>query len=57
VACENENSRQRFALAAAGCSGHGAGALSAGLGTVIEVDRPDVFRFPATKLGGASPDR
>jgi hypothetical protein len=26
------------------------GALSAGLGTVIEVDRPDVFRFPATKL-------
>jgi hypothetical protein len=44
VACENE------ALAAAGCSGHGAGALSAGLGTVIEVDRPDVFRFPATKL-------
>jgi len=29
-----------------GVPGHGAGALSAGLGTVIEVDRPDVFRFP-----------
>jgi hypothetical protein len=32
-------------------------AHSAGLGTVIEVDRRDVFRFPAKKLGGASPDR
>jgi hypothetical protein len=32
-------------------------AHSAGLGTVIEVDRRDVFRYPATKLGGASPDR
>jgi len=32
-------------------------AHSAGLGTVIEIDRRDVFRFPATKLGGASPDR
>jgi hypothetical protein len=26
-------------------------------GIVIEVDRPDVFRFPATKLRGVSPDR
>jgi hypothetical protein len=32
-------------------------AHSAGLATVIEVDRSDVFRFAATKLGGASPDR
>jgi len=32
-------------------------AHSAGLGTVIEIGRHDVFRFPATKFGGASPDR
>ena len=32
-------------------------AHSAGLDTVIKIDRRDVFRFPATKLGGASPDR
>jgi hypothetical protein len=32
-------------------------AHSAGLGIVIEIDRRDVFRFPATKFGGASPDR
>jgi hypothetical protein len=32
-------------------------AYSAGLGTVIKIDRRDVFRFSATKLGGASPDR
>ena len=32
-------------------------AHSAGRRTVIEVDRRDVFRFAATKLGGASPDR
>jgi hypothetical protein len=31
-------------------------AHSAGLGTVIEIDRRDVFRFPATKFEGASPD-
>jgi hypothetical protein len=31
-------------------------AHSAGLGIVIEVDRRDVFRFPATKFEGASPD-
>ena len=29
-------------------------AHSAGLDTVIKIDRHDVFRFPATKLGGAS---
>jgi hypothetical protein len=29
----------------------------AGLDTVIKIDRRDVFRFPATKLGEASPDR
>ena len=32
-------------------------AHSAGLGTVIKIERRDVFRFSATKLGGASPDR
>ena len=32
-------------------------AHSAGLGIVIEIDRRDVFRFPATKFGGPSPDR
>jgi hypothetical protein len=32
-------------------------AHSAGLDTVITIDRRDVFRFPTTKLGGASPDR
>src|SRR5262245_44929752 len=32
-------------------------AHSAGLDTVIKIDSRDVFRFPATKLGGASPDR
>ena len=32
-------------------------AHSAGLDTVIKIDRRDVFRFPATKLGGASSDR
>jgi hypothetical protein len=32
-------------------------AYSARLGTVIKIDRRDVFRFSATKLGGASPDR
>jgi len=32
-------------------------AHSAGLGTVIEIDRRDVFRFPAMKFRGASPDR
>jgi hypothetical protein len=32
-------------------------AHSAGLDTVIEIDRRDVFRFPATKLGRASSDR
>jgi hypothetical protein len=32
-------------------------ALTSGLGILIEVDRPDVFRFPGTKLGGVSPDR
>ena len=32
-------------------------AYSAGLGTVIKIDWRDVFRFPATKLGGASADR
>ncbi len=31
-------------------------AHSAGLDTVIRIDRHDVFCFPATKLGGASPD-
>ena len=31
-------------------------AHSAGLGIVIGVDRRDVFRFPATKFEGASPD-
>jgi len=32
-------------------------AHSAGLDSVIKIDSRDVFRFPATKLGGASPDR
>ena len=32
-------------------------AHSAGLDTVIKIDSRDVFRFPATKLGGASSDR
>ena len=32
-------------------------AHSAGLDTVIKIDGRDVFRFPATKLGGVSPDR
>ena len=32
-------------------------AHSAGLDTVIKIDRRDVFRFPATKLGGATRDR
>src|SRR6266436_780310 len=32
-------------------------AHSAGLDTVIKIDRRDVFRVPATELGGASPDR
>ena len=32
-------------------------AHSAGLGTVIKIERRDVFRFSATKLGGASLDR
>ena len=32
-------------------------AHSAGLDTVIKIDGRDVFRFPATKLGGASSDR
>ncbi len=32
-------------------------AHSAGLDTVIKIDGRDVFRFPATKPGGASPDR
>jgi hypothetical protein len=32
-------------------------AYSGGLGIVIKTDRRDVFRLPATKLGGASPDR
>ena len=32
-------------------------AHSAGLDTVIKIDRHDVSRFPATKLGGASSDR
>jgi len=32
-------------------------AHSAGLDTVIKIDRREVFRFPATKLGGASSDR
>jgi hypothetical protein len=32
-------------------------AYFAGLGTVIKIDGRDVFRFPATKLGGASADR
>ena len=32
-------------------------AHSAGLDTVIKLDRRDVFQFPATKLGGASSDR
>src|SRR5262249_2875765 len=32
-------------------------APSAGLDTVIKIDRRDVFRFPATKLGRASSDR
>ena len=32
-------------------------AHSAGLDTMIKIDRRVVFRFPATKLGGASADR
>jgi hypothetical protein len=32
-------------------------AHSAGLDTMIKIDRREVFRFPATKLGGASSDR
>jgi len=32
-------------------------AHSAGLDTVIKIDRRDVFRFPATKPEGASLDR
>jgi hypothetical protein len=32
-------------------------AHSAGLDTVIKIDRRDVFRFRATKLGGVSPGR
>jgi len=32
-------------------------ARSAGLDTVIKIDRREAFRFPATKLGGASSDR
>jgi len=32
-------------------------AHSAGLDTVIKIDRRDVFRFPATELGRASSDR
>ena len=32
-------------------------AHSADLDTVIKIDSRDVFRFPATKLGGASSDR
>jgi hypothetical protein len=32
-------------------------AHSAGLDTVIKIDRREVFRFPATKLEGASSDR
>jgi hypothetical protein len=32
-------------------------AHSGGFGIVIKIDRRDVFRFPATGLGGASPDR
>jgi len=32
-------------------------AHSAGLDTVITIDSRDVFRFPTTKLGGASSDR
>ena len=32
-------------------------AHSAGLDTMIKIDRREVFRFPATKLGGASADR
>jgi len=32
-------------------------AHSAGLDTVIKSDSRDMFRFPATKLGGASSDR
>ena len=32
-------------------------AHSAGLDTVIKINGRDVFRFPATKLGGASLDR
>jgi hypothetical protein len=32
-------------------------AHSAGFGMVIEIDRRNVFRFPATRSGGASLDR
>jgi len=32
-------------------------AHAAGLDTVIKSESRDVFRFPATKLGGASSDR
>ena len=32
-------------------------ARSVSLDTVIKIDRREVFRFPATKLGGASLDR
>ena len=32
-------------------------AHSAGLDTVIKIDRREVFRFPARKLGGALSDR
>jgi hypothetical protein len=32
-------------------------AHSAGLNTVIKIDGRDVFRFAATTLGGASPNR
>jgi hypothetical protein len=44
------------ACALTGWSAEGASALRRP-GIVIEVDRPDVFRSPATKLGGSSPAR
>jgi len=47
----HETSRQGFAIALAGVPHMAQAQLSAGLGIVIEVDRPDVFRFAATKLG------
>jgi hypothetical protein len=47
---------QDKACALTGRSAEGASALRRP-GIVIDVDGPDVFRSPATKLGGSSPDR